>query len=88
MAEVPEISIEAVFCTLIWPPLQSGQGRIRPAARVKRSGDGRTLTEDQESAIQQIICDKRPEQLKMEFALWSRAAVMQLIHGFFPISVD
>lgn len=29
--------------------------------------------------MRRIICDKRPEQLKMEFALWSRAAVMQLI---------
>jgi len=29
--------------------------------------------------VRRIICDKRPEQLKMEFALWSRAAVMQLI---------
>jgi transposase len=29
--------------------------------------------------VQGIICDKRPEQLKMKFALWSRAAVMQLI---------
>ena len=37
------------------------------------------LSELQERAVRQIICDKRPEQLKMEFALWNRAAVMQLI---------
>ena len=29
--------------------------------------------------MRQIICDQRPEQLKMAFALWNRAAVMQLI---------
>ena len=29
--------------------------------------------------VRQIICDKRPEQLKMEFALWNRAAVTLLI---------
>ncbi len=56
-----------------------GMGAIKPAMRGKRAGQGRTLTEAQEHAIRQIICDKRPEQLKMGFALWSRAAVMQLI---------
>ena len=37
------------------------------------------LAPEQEVHIQKIICDKRPEQLKMDFFLWSRAAVMQLI---------
>lgn len=58
---------------------RGGVAAIKPALRGKRDGDGRWLNEDQERAIRQIICDKRPEQLKMEFALWSRAAVMQLI---------
>ena len=58
---------------------EGGMAAIKPATRGKRAGQGRTLTEEQERGIQQIICDKRPEQLKMEFALWSRAAVMQLI---------
>lgn len=56
-----------------------GMTAIKPALRGKRQGDGRSLSEAQEKRIQQIICDKRPEQLKMDFALWSRAAVMQLI---------
>ena len=58
---------------------QGGAAAIKPAFRGKQAGDGRRLTGDQERTIQQIICDKRPEQLKMEFALWNRAAVMQLI---------
>ncbi|HRH71158.1 MAG TPA: winged helix-turn-helix domain-containing protein, partial [Flavobacteriales bacterium] len=29
------------------------------------------------------VCDKRPEQLKLDFALWSRGAVMQLIEREF-----
>jgi hypothetical protein len=37
------------------------------------------LTPEQETHIPKTICDKRPEQLKMDFFLWSRAAVMQLI---------
>jgi hypothetical protein len=37
------------------------------------------LNESQENAVRQLICDKRPEPLKMEFALWNRAAVTQLV---------
>jgi len=58
---------------------QGGAAAIKPAQRGKRAGQGRSLTEAQEVTIRQIICDKRPEQLKMDFALWNRAAVMQLI---------
>jgi transposase len=56
-----------------------GAAALKPAARGKKQGSGRMLSESQEIAVRQIICDKRPEQLKMEFALWNRAAVMQLI---------
>lgn len=58
---------------------KAGTGALKPAARGKKQGSGRMLSESQEMAVRQIICDKRPEQLKMEFALWNRAAVMQLI---------
>ena len=59
--------------------LTTGAAALKPAARGKKLGGGRALSESQERAVRQIICDKRPEQLKMEFALWNRAAVMQLI---------
>ncbi|NJS37498.1 MAG: IS630 family transposase [Brachymonas sp.] len=52
---------------------------LKPDARGKKQGSGRSLREDQEQTIQRIICDRRPEQLKMDFALWSRAAVGVLI---------
>lgn len=56
-----------------------GEASIKPTARGHRAGEGRRLNPKQEAKIQRLICDKRPEQLKMDFALWSRAAVRQLI---------
>ena len=60
---------------------------LAPRARGRRSGEDRVLTPAQEEALQRTICDKRPEQLKMDFALWSRAAVMQLIEREFGIKL-
>ena len=58
---------------------EGGWAAIRPAERGREVGQARLLSADQEQDIQKIICEKRPEQLKMDFCLWSRAAVMQLI---------
>ena len=49
------------------------------AAATLKPGSGRSLSPEQEQNIAQTICDKRPEQLKMDFALWSRPAVRQHI---------
>ena len=54
---------------------------LRPKPRGKKNGEGRVLTPDQEAHIQKLIVEKRPEQLKMDFALWTRAAVGQLIEA-------
>ncbi|GHU05183.1 hypothetical protein AGMMS49960_21540 [Betaproteobacteria bacterium] len=56
-----------------------GMAALAPRRRGRRAGEQRALSPEQEAAIQRLICDKRPEQLKMDFALWSRAAVMLLI---------
>jgi transposase len=56
-----------------------GMLSLAPRRRGRRHGEDRALSAEQEQAVCRIICDKRPEQLKMDFALWSRAAVMQLI---------
>ena len=61
-----------------------GSGALKPGVRGKKHGSGRRLTASQELTVQQTICDKRPELLKMDFALWSRPAVRQhieLVHG-------
>ena len=39
----------------------AGAGALKPAARGKKQGSGRMLSESQENAVRQIICDKCPE---------------------------
>jgi transposase len=65
-----------------------GWAGIRPALRGRNKGDGHVLSQAQEDAIQRMIIDKRPEQLKMDFSLWSRAAVGQLIEQEFGIKLQ
>ena len=65
-----------------------GWSAIRPALRGRSRGDGRVLSAAQEQSIQRMIIDKRPEQLKMDFHLWSRAAVGQLIDQEFGIKLQ
>ena len=81
---------------LSYPPVRAaidlfeagGWSAIRPALRGRRRGDGRVLSQAQEDTIQRMIIDKRPEQLKMDFHLWSRAAVGQLIEQEFGIKLQ
>jgi len=81
---------------LSWPAVRKaidlyeagGMAALKPKPRGKKSGEGRILTPDQEAHIQKLIVEKRPEQLKMEFALWTRAAVGQLIEAEFKIKLS
>ena len=45
----------------------------------RNQGDGRHLTQAQEDRVRKLITDKAPDQLKLDYALWTRKAVMTLI---------
>ena len=80
---------------LSYPPVRwcidqyeaGGWAAIRPSARGRSRGTGRALTPVQETTIQRMIIDHRPEQLKLDFFLWSRTAVGQLIEREFGIAL-
>ena len=65
-----------------------GMSALEPKKRGRRIGTGRALSQEQEQQIQKMICDNRPEQLKMDFALWNRAAVAELILQEFGVSLS
>jgi len=64
-----------------------GVQALRPKRRGVRKGSSRTLTPEQEKQVQKDICDKRPEQMKMDFALWTREAVLVYIREHFGIDM-
>ncbi len=49
--------------------------------RGRRVGTQRTLTAAQERTIQRLVSDRTPEQLRLPFALWTRAAIGQLMQA-------
>ena len=65
-----------------------GIAALKPKTRGRKSGMGRTLTSEQELRIQQLICEKRPEQMKIDFALWTRGAVTELIVREFGVDLS
>ena len=66
---------------------KDGISALKPKTRGRKTGTKRALDADQEARIRRLICDKRPEQLKMKFALWTRVAVRALILEEFDIAV-
>lgn len=57
-----------------------GLNGLHARRRGRQTGTHRQLSPEQERQVQKLLIDKTPDQLKMLFALWTRAAVQELIH--------
>lgn len=66
---------------------KGGAKALKPNTAGRPKGSSRTLSPDQEAQVQKAICDKRPEQLKMDFALWTREAVLVHFREHFGIDM-
>jgi len=62
-----------------------GWNALKKRKRGKPKGASTKLTGEQERDIQKTITDKTPDQLKLDFALWTRQAVRQLIRDRYGI---
>lgn len=56
-----------------------GDAGLDGRKRGRRPGEQKSLDAKQEARIRRLITDKCPDQLKLEFALWTREAVAVLI---------
>lgn len=82
--KVPDIMLATGACYTsiysIWRKYQTeGIKSVIVRPRGNKFGEGRHLTPEQEHSIRKQIIDKHPDQLKLDFALWTRGAVRLLI---------
>ena len=56
-----------------------GEKSLKAKRKGNLEGEGRTLSPKQEAQIKKLITDKYPDQLKLDYVLWTRKAVMELI---------
>jgi transposase len=76
----------------LWNKWQNRKGREKQQVfcvqrRGTKQGQYRTLTPEQERGIQKVIKDKYPDQLKLDFALWTREAVRLAIAQKYGIAM-
>lgn len=58
---------------------KEGTECLKEKKRGRKSGEKRQLTSAQEKEIRNILIDRTPDQMKLGFMLWTRAAVCQLV---------
>jgi transposase len=64
----------------LWNKYKKNKDKVfHVQVRGNKLGNGRTLTTQQENKIKKLIVDKYPDQLKFDYALWTREAVKLLV---------
>ena len=65
----------------------NGSKGLTDNKRGVKSEDKKLLSHEQELKIQEMITDVMPDQLKLDYALWTRKAVKELVEREFKISM-
>lgn len=66
---------------------EKGAKGLEDIPRGVKSEDKKLLSKEQEAQVQKMITDTMPDQLKLDFALWTRKAVIELVEREFGISL-
>lgn len=85
IADVLNISYPAVY--RIIASFKKNGCLVKEKTRGRKKGEKRVLSPSQEREIQRIIIDKYPDQMKLGFALWTRAAIQELIKRLYGIDM-
>ncbi len=56
-----------------------GLSALKSKRRDPPTGQTRRLAQEKEKHLRKLISDRAPDQLKLDYALWTRKAVMELI---------
>ena len=86
IADAVNISYQAVS-RIVRSFKREGMSCIKEKVRGRKTGEKRSLSKQQEREIQRIIIDKCPDQMKLSFCLWTRAAIQQLIRNKYGINI-
>lgn len=67
---------------------QGGAAALAARKRGRRQGEKRRLSAEQAAVIVVLVRDRCPDQLKLPFYLWTRAAVARLVEDRFGIAIS
>lgn len=87
IAEVCGVSVGTVFKWARRAQAEGADHAVKGGQRGRRHGSGRTLSLVQEEQLRLTIVGSNPQQLKLEFALWNRRAVMMAVKTLFGIEM-
>lgn len=68
-----------------WVKHYNETGSFKSKTKGVKSEDKKLLSLSQEKSIQLMIVDKMPDQLKLDYALWTRKAVKELVEREFGV---
>jgi len=89
-AEIAQITgYQRPYVTAMLKKLSAAPQLLEQMSRGGRPpGSLRALTAKEERRAQQLICGKCPDQLSLPFALWTRAAIRELIRREFDVRLS